>query len=45
MNYLVEDWGGKYQSQEISAKSGLNIDLLLDKILLEAEMLESKSKS
>jgi translation initiation factor IF-2 len=43
MNYLVEDWGGKYQSQEISAKSGLNIDLLLDKILLEAEMLELKA--
>lgn len=40
LNYLVEDWGGKYQSQEISAKSGLNIDLLLDKVLLEAEMLE-----
>jgi translation initiation factor IF-2 len=43
MNYLVEDWGGKYQSQEISAKSGLNIDQLLDKILLEAEMLELKA--
>ncbi len=43
MNYLVEDWGGKYQSQEISAKSGLNIDLLLDKVLLEAEMLELKA--
>jgi translation initiation factor IF-2 len=43
MNYLVEDWGGKFQSQEISAKSGLNIDLLLDKILLEAEMLELKA--
>ncbi len=43
MNYLVEDWGGKYQSQEISAKTGLNIDLLLDKILLEAEMLELKA--
>jgi translation initiation factor IF-2 len=42
MNYLVEDWGGKYQSQEISAKSGLNVDLLLEKILLEAEMLELK---
>ena len=40
MNYLVEDWGGKSQSQEISAKSGLNIDLLLEKVLLEAEMLE-----
>jgi translation initiation factor IF-2 len=43
MNYLVEDWGGKYQSQEISAKSGLNIDILLDKILLEAEMLDLKA--
>jgi len=43
MNYLVEDWGGKYQSQEISAKTGLNIDVLLDKILLEAEMLELKA--
>jgi len=40
MNILVEDWGGKYQSQEISAKSGLNISTLLDKVLLEAEMLE-----
>ncbi|MBN1108173.1 MAG: translation initiation factor IF-2 [Bacteroidales bacterium] len=40
MNYLVEDWGGKYQSQEISAKNGLKIDLLLEKVLLEAEMLE-----
>ncbi|MCX6253566.1 MAG: translation initiation factor IF-2 [Bacteroidia bacterium] len=43
MNYLVEDWGGKYQSQEISAKSGLNIGLLLDKVLLEAEMLDLKA--
>ena len=43
MNYLVEDWGGKYQSQEISAKSGLNVDILLDKVLLEAEMLELKA--
>ncbi len=43
MNYLVEDWGGKYQSQEISAKSGINIDLLLDKVLLEAEMLDLKA--
>ena len=43
MNYLVEDWGGKYQSQEISAKTGLNIDILLDKVLLEAEMLELKA--
>jgi translation initiation factor IF-2 len=40
MNYLVEDWGGKYQSQDISAKTGLNVDLLLEKILLEAEMLD-----
>lgn len=43
MNYLVEDWGGKYQSQEISAKTGINIDLLLDKVLLEAEMLDLKA--
>lgn len=43
MNYLVEDWGGKYQSQEISAKSGLNIELLLEKVLLEAEMLDLKA--
>jgi translation initiation factor IF-2 len=43
MNYLVEDWGGKYQSQEISAKSGLNIDVLLDKVLLEAEILDLKA--
>lgn len=40
MNLLVEEWGGKYQSQDISAKTGLNIDLLLEKILLEAEILE-----
>jgi len=40
MNILVEEWGGKYQSQEISAKSGLNINLLLEKVLLEAELLE-----
>ena len=39
MNYLVEDWGGKYQSQEISAKKGINVDKLLEKVLLEAEML------
>lgn len=39
-NILVEEWGGKYQSQEISSKSGLNVDLLLDKVLLEAELLE-----
>ncbi|MEA1897318.1 MAG: translation initiation factor IF-2 [Bacteroidota bacterium] len=43
MNILVEDWGGKYQSQEISAKNGINIDELLEKILLEAEMLELKA--
>ena len=43
MNYLLEDWGGKYQSQEISAKNGINIELLLDKVLLEAEMLELKA--
>ena len=42
MNLLVEDWGGKIQSQEISAKKGLNIDLLLEKVLLEADMLELK---
>lgn len=40
MNILVEDWGGKYQSQEISGKTGLNVDLLLEKVLLEAELLE-----
>jgi translation initiation factor IF-2 len=43
MNLLVEDWGGKYQSQEISAKKGLNVDLLLEKILLEAELLDLKA--
>jgi len=43
MNFLVEDWGGKYQSQEISAKGGLNIDDLLEKVLLEAEMLDLKA--
>jgi translation initiation factor IF-2 len=43
MNYLVEDWGGKYQSQEISAKTGLNIDILLEKVLLEAELLDLKA--
>jgi translation initiation factor IF-2 len=43
MNLLVEDWGGKYQSQEISAKKGINIPALLDKVLLEAEMLELKA--
>ncbi|MDD3858923.1 MAG: translation initiation factor IF-2 [Bacteroidales bacterium] len=40
MNYLVEDWGGKYQSQDISAKAGINIEELLEKVLLEAELLE-----
>jgi len=43
MNYLVEDWGGKYQCQEISAKKGTNLDKLLEKVLLEAEMLELKA--
>jgi len=43
MNLLVEDWGGKYQSQEISAKKGMNIDKLLDKVLLEAELLDLKA--
>jgi translation initiation factor IF-2 len=43
MNILVEDWGGKYQSQELSAKKGLNVDLLLEKILLEAEILDLKA--
>ena len=42
MNILVEDWGGKFQCQEISAKKGLNIELLLEKVLLEAEMLDLK---
>ena len=43
MNYLVEDWGGKYQSQDISAKKGVNVDLLMEKVLLEAEMLDLKA--
>lgn len=43
MNILVEEWGGKYQSQEISAKKGLNIDALLEKVLLEAELLDLKA--
>ncbi|MEC3881697.1 translation initiation factor IF-2 [Parapedobacter sp. 10938] len=43
MNILVEDWGGKYQCQEISGKTGLNVDLLLDKVLLEAELLDLKA--
>ncbi|WP_448138716.1 translation initiation factor IF-2 [Sphingobacterium siyangense] len=43
MNILVEDWGGKFQAQEISAKTGENVDLLLEKVLLEAEMLDLKA--
>jgi len=43
MNILVEEWGGKYQSQDISAKEGLNVDELLEKVLLEAEMLDLKA--
>jgi translation initiation factor IF-2 len=43
MNYLVEDWGGKYQSQEISAKQGIGVDELLEKVLLEAELLDLKA--
>ncbi len=43
MNYLVESWGGKYQDQEISAKKGINLDKLLEKVLLEAEMLDLKA--
>nr|HPR33812.1 translation initiation factor IF-2 [Prolixibacteraceae bacterium] len=43
MNYLVEEWGGKYQSHDISAKSGIGIEELLEKVLLEAEMLELKA--
>ena len=43
MNYLVEEWGGKYQSQDISAKKGIGVTELLDKVLLEAEMLELKA--
>lgn len=43
MNILVEDWGGKFQCQEISAKQGLNIEKLLEKVLLEAELLELKA--
>ena len=43
MNILVEDWGGKFQCQEISAKKGINVDQLLDKVLLEAEMLDLKA--
>ena len=43
MNFLVEEWGGKYQSQDISAKQGLGVEELLEKVLLEAEMLELKA--
>ena len=43
MNYLVESWGGKYQDQEVSAKKGINLDKLLEKVLLEAEMLDLKA--
>ena len=43
MNLLVEEWGGKYQSQDISAKTGLNVDGIMEKIILEAEMLELKA--
>jgi translation initiation factor IF-2 len=43
MNFLVEEWGGKYQSQDISAKQGIGVDELLEKVLLEAEMLELKA--
>ncbi|MDH6303551.1 translation initiation factor IF-2 [Parabacteroides sp. PF5-5] len=43
MNYLVEDWGGKYQSQEISAKKGVGVEELLEKVLLEADMLDLKA--
>jgi translation initiation factor IF-2 len=43
MNILVEEWGGKFQSQELSAKKGLNVDKLLEKILLEAELLDLKA--
>eukprot|EP01156_Anaeramoeba_ignava_P022067 Anaeramoba_ignava/c20152_g1_i4.p1 GENE.c20152_g1_i4~~c20152_g1_i4.p1 ORF type:complete len:784 (-),score=53.93 c20152_g1_i4:12-2363(-) len=45
MNYLVEEWGGKYQSHDISAKNGIGIDELLEKVLLEAEMLELKANA
>jgi translation initiation factor IF-2 len=43
MNYLVEEWGGKYQSQDISAKKGIGINELLEKVLLEAELLDLKA--
>ena len=45
MNFMTEDWGGKYQSQEISAKNGINIEELLEKVLLEAEILELKANA
>lgn len=43
MNYLVEEWGGKYQSQDISAKEGMGVEDLMEKVLLEAEMLDLKA--
>ena len=43
MNFLVEDWGGKYQSQDLSAKTGVGVPEILEKILLEAEMLDLKA--
>ena len=43
MNYLVEEWGGKYQSQDVAAKKGINVDKLLEKVLLEAELLDLKA--
>lgn len=43
MNYLVEEWGGKYQSQDISAKKGIGVEELMEKVLLEAELLELKA--
>lgn len=43
MNYLVEDWGGKYQSQDISAKKGIGVEELMEKVLLEAEMLDLRA--
>ncbi|HRH65707.1 MAG TPA: translation initiation factor IF-2 [Bacteroidia bacterium] len=45
MNILVEDWGGKYQCQEISAKKGMNVEALLEKVLLEAELLDLKANA
>ena len=43
MNYLVEEWGGKYQSQDISAKKGTGVKELMEKVLLEAELLDLKA--